>query len=1058
MTLPAGVSHDLWTNGFQVPRIMQNCANEDFTAEVKFLSGLDGTTAISYAAQGIIVQQDANNLIRFDFTTGNNDSTRAFSAVFLGGFSSPSVRIDRGVSRYNVSPLWLRVQRAGNTWTLSYSLNGTSYTVAGSFTQALNVTKIGVFGATAGNIPRQHTVDVDYFFNTAATNPPDDGATNIQNTIGPLVHKVLARPSSNAMQFSWETDEVAIGSVEYGTTPSLGEGSVSVGDLLYAQNATITGLVANTTYYYRIVGQDAAGNYDVSSTYQASTTPAPGADLVSVSDDFNGTSLDAAVWTFTNPRGDATLLVNGGSLSISVPAGVGHDIYTGDNTAPRILQNISNNNFAIAAKFKTPPANTAGQYQIQGLLVQQDSSNLMRLDLSNGGDGVYLIGTVFVNGFSNPQQVVNTRVADFGVAPLFVRVSRADAFWIAEYSTDGATWYNAGQFYNVMNTTKVGVFVGNAGGVPPAFTANIDYFQAMLPARPRLLLPANGAVDLAIPTTVSWDTTTGATVYRLQVSTDSLFSTLLVNDSTIASLSRQLTTLATQTRYFWRVRAKGTWGSGNYSTTFRFTTILSAPATPALVAPADNATAVDTSARLIWTRPVNTQAFHLQVSRDAAFTGQFAVDDTTITDTTRVYNLALNTKYYWRVRGKNSGGYSAFSAARNFTTITGIPGAPALVAPANGTTGLGSVATFRWTRTTPLAVSYKLQIATDSTFASGILLNDSTAVDTFNTVTTLAYGKKYFWRVSGKNVGGSGSYSPVWNFFTLPQDPNVPIQLAPLDGATGQPTTLTLRWTRPAGATSFRLQFGTDSSFTSGIILDDAAMTDTFRTVSGMALLTKYFWRVNADNIGGTSAFSPAWGFTTGVPMASAPVLQNPANGAQTGTAVNFAWQASTPLVDRYWIDVAADSFFTFKITDTTLTQASKIISGLIVGQKYYWRVRAHNPGGWGTFSQVWTINVSSTVAVEEERGMPERFGLSQNYPNPFNPTTQIEFAVPQESRVTVDVYTMLGEKVATVVDERMPAGYHTVRFDASQLASGLYLYRMTAGQFVMTRKMMLVR
>ena len=71
----------------------------------------------------------------------------------------------------------------------------------------------------------------------------------------------------------------------------------------------------------------------------------------------------------------------------------------------------------------------------------------MRLDMSNGGDGVYLIGTAFVNGFSSPQQVLNTRIADFGVAPLYIRLSRADAFWIAEYSSDGATWYNAGQFY-----------------------------------------------------------------------------------------------------------------------------------------------------------------------------------------------------------------------------------------------------------------------------------------------------------------------------------------------------------------------------------------------------------------------------------------------------------------------------------------------------------------------------------------------------------------------------------------------------------------------------------
>lgn len=106
-------------------------------------------------------------------------------------------------------------------------------------------------------------------------------------------------------------------------------------------------------------------------------------------------------------------------------------------------------------------------------------------------------------------------------------------------------------------------------------------------------------------------------------------------------------------------------------------------------------------------------------------------------------------------------------------------------------------------------------------------------------------------------------------------------------------------------------------------------------------------------------------------------------------------------------------------------------------------------------------IHVSeATVETSNEltQTLPEGFGLDQNYPNPFNPSTSIRFTLPESAHVTVNVYDVSGRLMATLVDEQRQAGSYTAQFDASDLASGLYLYRMQAGEFVQTRKLMLIK
>jgi hypothetical protein len=104
------------------------------------------------------------------------------------------------------------------------------------------------------------------------------------------------------------------------------------------------------------------------------------------------------------------------------------------------------------------------------------------------------------------------------------------------------------------------------------------------------------------------------------------------------------------------------------------------------------------------------------------------------------------------------------------------------------------------------------------------------------------------------------------------------------------------------------------------------------------------------------------------------------------------------------------------------------------------------------------TLKRLMNTANEKELDTPQEFSLSQNYPNPFNPTSNIRFTLPQSAKVTLQVFNITGQLVATLANSKMSAGEHTVQFNASNLASGVYIYRMIAGDFVQTKKMTLIK
>lgn len=107
---------------------------------------------------------------------------------------------------------------------------------------------------------------------------------------------------------------------------------------------------------------------------------------------------------------------------------------------------------------------------------------------------------------------------------------------------------------------------------------------------------------------------------------------------------------------------------------------------------------------------------------------------------------------------------------------------------------------------------------------------------------------------------------------------------------------------------------------------------------------------------------------------------------------------------------------------------------------------------------QRFTLTISSTPTSTPVNEFPQSIALRQNYPNPFNPTTSVSFDLPEATEMRLDVYNIQGQRVATLVNGAMSAGTHSVTFDASSLSSGVYVYRLQAGNIVLSRKMTLIK
>jgi hypothetical protein len=169
--------------------------------------------------------------------------------------------------------------------------------------------------------------------------------------------------------------------------------------------------------------------------------------------------------------------------------------------------------------------------------------------------------------------------------------------------------------------------------------------------------------------------------------------------------------------------------------------------------------------------------------------------------------------------------------------------------------------------------------------------------------------------------------------------------------------------------------------------------------------------------------------------------------------AFSFAPQADGSTEIRYDIHKAGYTFSGIVIDNNTPIAASEFSC---------FNIAINNPTITGINLTDVYVNRGDPIIITDvatsSESIPMEYALSQNYPNPFNPTTTINFALPKSGNVSLIVYDVLGRAVANLVNGNLNAGQHTVKFDASKLSSGVYFYRLSAGDFVSVKKLMLLK
>jgi hypothetical protein len=300
---------------------------------------------------------------------------------------------------------------------------------------------------------------------------------------------------------------------------------------------------------------------------------------------------------------------------------------------------------------------------------------------------------------------------------------------------------------------------------------------------------------------------------------------------------------------------------------------------------------------------------------------------------------------------------------------------------------------------------------------------------------------------------GADIYPLLWAFDgTGAPNPPAPIVGSALPNGSTPPYFLRLNRTD----STFSLYYSTNagSGWTLGASLTHAIMVDSMG--------------VYAANSDGTSpgTLSPAFQglidyFSTTDPL---PVqLSSFTASLNGGNSVVLRWTTVTE-TNNYGFHVQksnaeAGPYVTIENSfipggGTTITPRSYSFTDIATRGSWFYRLEQIDLDGTRHYSEPVQIDVVTTV--KDDASVPKEFGLEQNYPNPFNPATSIVYNVPSASRVVIEVFNLIGQKVMTLVDAVQPAGRHTIRFNAGMLTSGVYLYKMSADNKTFLRKMVL--
>ncbi len=383
-----------------------------------------------------------------------------------------------------------------------------------------------------------------------------------------------------------------------------------------------------------------------------------------------------------------------------------------------------------------------------------------------------------------------------------------------------------------------------------------------------LASPADGSMNTEVNVLLKWRGKFWTAPYHVQVATDLTFNSNIIADiSSVADTALSVLVVSNLDTYYWRVQSQRTMFPSIWSEAWKFSNNLSLPSATALVTPSNGDSNRSISLTVKWRKASNASFYHLIVSTDSGF-GAIIFEDSSITDTSKLVNVLSNkTKYYWKVRSGNPGGYSAFTSSWNFTTIVAKPTIPVQVTPQGDAVDVKEDAEFVWNRVGD-AQTYRVQIAYDSLF-SAVVSDVQNITDTSTTISLPEGFTGYFWRVRASNNGGTSEYSSAQSFRTILFTPELQ---SPANGS-HQLQSLQFGWSSVAYSERYVFQLATDSIF-SIVVASDSTLNDTTYEVDSLTKGARYYWRVRAERTESVSDWSTVWWFDADVTTMSVQVSE----------------------------------------------------------------------------------------------------------------------------------------------------------------------------------------
>jgi len=425
-----------------------------------------------------------------------------------------------------------------------------------------------------------------------------------------------------------------------------------------------------------------------------------------------------------------------------------------------------------------------------------------------------------------------------------------------------------------------------------------------------------------------------------------------------------------------------------------------------------------------------------QIPEVEAFVDKFLLGKDTVNTNiaTTPYNIDLSAWITW-----------TGPALANDTSFFG---KASLAYPSNLQTDVDTNAvTLKWNKLQG-AIKYYIQLSTDQAFKS-IIKSDSTTADTLKTFNGLSINKRYYWRVQAKSSAGFGPWSVIWSFVTKIVLPGK-VQTGYSTPYPNRADYIILSWNKVINADQYLVQTCVDTTFTNVFV--SGSTSDTTKILHGFSSGQRYYWRVQAiNNVGGSGVWSNTWTFST-ILAPTNLVLQRSAL-----TEITLTWTVNAVSADGYVIERKQSPQTSFSVLDTLKGNGNEYVdknAGQTKANTY--RVKAYLQSTTSDYSDEATLNISGVNGGGD--GIPKEYSVSQNYPNPFNPTTTIKFALPQSAVTKIIVYDVLGREIQPLINKELKAGYHEVNFYASNLPSGVYFYRIQSGNFISTKKMILLK